>query len=500
VFTTSRAGDAQNEGAAQLAGDGAYEARITVHLSRPRQTFFGVGGSLTQASAAALSTLSPAKRQEVLEAYFGPAGAHYTLSRTHIASSDFSTESYQYVPDADPSLDSFSIQPDRDNGLLELIHDARAVTGADFRLIASPWSAPAWMKDNGLLYDPKERCGGRLRREHHGTFARYFVKYVQAYAAEGIPIWAITPVNEPQGNAGNWESMDMSPEEQRDFVRVLGRTLAEAELGPHVLIFDQNRRQLPAYTAAIYGDQEASRHAFGAAVHWYDSTFKVYEDVLETQHRLYPDKVIIHTEGTIDGVADLRVYREACRAGSADAERLTPWWQNDPWYWQKEATDWGWDWAPEEDEPDHPRYAPAFRYARDLVVGMGHFLAGWVDWNIVLDKGGGPNHVENWCLAPVMVDGDTDTVYYAPTFHILSQVSRFSRPGGVVLETTVDGVPEGVVAASIRNPDGTIAVHVFSEAAYDVDYVVVAGDRRVAATSPSASLQTVVLDPRAAPA
>ncbi|MHC4453041.1 MAG: glycoside hydrolase family 30 beta sandwich domain-containing protein, partial [Planctomycetota bacterium] len=137
---------------------------------------------------------------------------------------------------------------------------------------------------------------------------------------------------------------------------------------------------------------------------------------------------------------------------------------------------------------------PAFRYARDLVVGMGHWLAGWIDWNIVLDKRGGPNHVNNFCLAPVMVDGETDTVYYTPLFYIVKQVSRHSRPGGMVLETSVD-TPLGLHASAIRNPDGTIVVHVFNEGDADVAYVVRIGEQEATVTSPAASLQTVVIEP-----
>jgi len=498
VFLTSRAGDAMREtGAISLvvptAGPAEATAAIHVYPGRERQAFHGVGGSLTQASAAALGKLSPEKRAEVLAAYFGPDGAGYALSRTHVGSSDFSEYSYDYAPDDDPSLAGFSIEEDRQNGLLELITDAQAVPGASFRIMASPWTAPPWMKDNGKYYDPGQRRGGRLLEGHYDTFARYFVAYLQAYREAGVDIWALTPVNEPMGNGGNWESMEMSPEEQRDFIRVLGPRLKEAKLETPILIFDQNRAEMPDYTRVIFGDDIAAPFAYGTAVHWYNSTFRVYEEVLDAQHELYPDKVIIHTEGTIDSVSAEASCNQQCLKPPCGCEDLYAWWQDDAWYWEKEATDWGWDWA-QNREVDHPKYAPAFRYARDLVVGMGHWLAGWIDWNIVLDKRGGPNHVNNFCLAPVMVDGDTDTVYYTPLFYVVKQVSRHSRPGGVVLETGVEG-PLGLHASAIRNPDGTIAVHVFNEGDADVAYVVRIGEQEAKITSPAASLQTVVIEP-----
>ncbi|MBT8465802.1 MAG: glycosyl hydrolase family 30 [Deltaproteobacteria bacterium] len=496
VFLTSRAGDSMREtGAVSLVAPSAESApattAINVFPNRERQVFLGVGGSLTQASAAALSKLSEEKRAEVLAAYFGPDGAGYALSRTHVGSSDFSEYSYSYAPDADPSLAGFSIDEDRQNGLLQLITDAQAVPGASFQIVASPWTAPPWMKDNGQYYEPGR--GGRLLAEHYDTFARYFVAYLQAYQEAGVDIWALTPVNEPMGNGGNWESMEMSPTEQRDFIRVLGPRLKEAELEKPILIFDQNRAEMPAYTQVIFGDEVASPFAYGTAVHWYNSTFRVYEDVLDAQHELYPDKVIIHTEGTIDSVSAEASCNQQCLMPPCGCEELYAWWQDDAWYWEKEATDWGWDWAPNR-EVDHPKYAPAFRYARDLVVGMGHWLAGWIDWNIVLDKRGGPNHVNNFCLAPVMVDGETDSVYYTPLFYIVKQISRHSRPGGVVLETSVEG-SLGLQTSAIRNPDGTIALHVFNEGDADVAYLVRIGEQEATVTSPAGSLQTLLIEP-----
>lgn len=482
-------------GAVSLVAPSAESApattAINVFPNRERQVFLGVGGSLTQASAAALSKLSEEKRAEVLAAYFGPDGAGYALSRTHVGSSDFSEYSYSYAPDADPSLAGFSIDEDRQNGLLQLITDAQAVPGASFQIVASPWTAPPWMKDNGQYYEPGR--GGRLLAEHYDTFARYFVAYLQAYQEAGVDIWALTPVNEPMGNGGNWESMEMSPTEQRDFIRVLGPRLKEAELEKPILIFDQNRAEMPAYTQVIFGDEVASPFAYGTAVHWYNSTFRVYEDVLDAQHELYPDKVIIHTEGTIDSVSAEASCNQQCLMPPCGCEELYAWWQDDAWYWEKEATDWGWDWAPNR-EVDHPKYAPAFRYARDLVVGMGHWLAGWIDWNIVLDKRGGPNHVNNFCLAPVMVDGETDSVYYTPLFYIVKQISRHSRPGGVVLETSVEG-SLGLQTSAIRNPDGTIALHVFNEGDADVAYLVRIGEQEATVTSPAGSLQTLLIEP-----
>ncbi|MEO1172282.1 MAG: glycoside hydrolase family 30 beta sandwich domain-containing protein, partial [Myxococcota bacterium] len=461
-------------------------AHIQVFADQPRQVFLGVGGSLTQASAAALSTLSEEKRKEVLAAYFGAEGAAYGLSRTHIGSSDFSQYSYSHSP----SPDTFSIDEDRRNGLLALIQDARASAGADFKLIASPWTAPPWMKDNNQFFDPVGRRGGRLLKEYYRAYAEYFVNTIQAYAHEGIPVWAVTPVNEPNGNAGSWESMDMSPEEQREVVLEISRAFKAADIESEILIFDQNRAEMAEFTSVILADPSSAPAVLGTAVHWYNSTFRVYEDVLEAQHALYPDKLIVQTEGTVDSLAHPLSCAGTCLQEPCGCEELYAWWKNDAWYWAPVATDWGWDWA-ENREVDHPKYAPAMRYARDLVVGVGHWLSGWVDWNIVLDKRGGPNHVENYCLAPVLVDDDE--VYYTPIYYVLAQFSRHSRPGAQVLTTVVSGAA-GLAATALLNPDGSLAVHVFNESGATVPYRMTLGNDEIEVEVPDKALQTVIVD------
>lgn len=456
---------------------------VVVHLDQKRQTLYGIGGALTQASAAALLELSPQRRAEILEAYFSPEGAAYSLNRTHIASCDFSTESYTYAPNPDPALENFSIAADRRNGHLDLIRDAQAVPGASFRLIASPWTAPPWMKDNNRFFDPDQNRGGTLLDAHLQTFSDYFVKYLKAYQAEGIDIWALTPVNEPHGNNGTWESMEMTPEQQRALVGVLRSTLDQNGFDTRILIYDQNRVGMQEYAAPILGDPAGYAQTFGTAVHWYDSTFRVYEDELDAFHAAFPERPILQIEGCVDNVFG----KDADRGPQA----ALPWWQDDGWYWRKEATDWGWDWL-DNPEDDHPPYAPAFRYARDIVGGLAHWLAGWTDWNIVLDKRGGPNHVGNFCLAPILVDGPTDTVYYTPLFFIMKQISRSTRPGAVVFATTIHHA-DGVWATALENPDGQRVVHLFNETAADLSVQLAVGEEVFAVHSPKASLMTLML-------
>ena len=468
---------------ARLAVHPHPDVRIVVHPDRPRQTLRGIGGALTQASAFALESLSATRRDEVLQALFHPERSAYSLVRTHVASCDFSTHSYTYAPREDPQLADFSIDVDRTNGHLALLHDAAAVPGAAFDLIASPWTAPPWMKDTRLYFDPAQQRGGRLLEAHHDTFARYLVRYVQEMHAEGLTIWALTPLNEPHGNRGSWESMEMPPEQQAALLQILDERLQQAGLDTRVLIYDQNRPGALDYAIPVLGSATVAPRVLGTAVHWYDSTFRVFESQLEELHARFPDHEIMQTEGCIDNVFGLDDDRGPSAA--------LPWWTDESWYWRKEATDWGWD-HEENPERDHPRYAPAFRYARDLVGGLAHWLTGWVDWNVVLDKRGGPNHVGNFCVAPILIDGERDEVYYTPLFHLMEQVSRHTRPGAVVFETEPRPA-EGLWVVALRNPGGDRVVHMFNEGSVARRCHVSFDGPEVELVCPPASLRTLVL-------
>jgi glucosylceramidase len=401
------------------------------------QTITGFGGSFTEASAHLLNNLSKENREKVLEAYFGDDGARYSLTRTHMNSCDFSLSNYSYAPvEGDKALKSFSIDEDLED-LIPMIKDAMAISKEGFKILSSPWTAPPWMKDNN------DWRGGKLLPEYNDTWALFFSKYIDAYKAEGIDIWGFTVENEPLGNNNNWESMHFTPEEMTDFVNThLGPKLEADGHDVKILGYDQNRgEELKEWADVMYRDEASSKYYDGAAVHWYASTYDYFAESLQYTHEKAPDKHLIQSE--------------AC----GDSE--IPKWQDDQWYWSKEATDWGWDWAPEDQKYLHPKYAPVNRYARDIIGCMNNWVDGWIDWNMVLDKQGGPNWFKNWCLAPVIVDPENDEVYFTPIFYTLSHFSRFIRPGATRIGFKNSDASLMLTAA--KNKDGSIAVVVFNE-------------------------------------
>lgn len=404
---------------------------------KPEETFqeiTGFGGSFTESSAYLLNELSEENRNKILEAYFGDSGARYSLTRTHINSSDFSLGNYSYAPEKDKTLLNFSIEEDKDD-IIPMIRDAMEISEDGFKIIASPWTAPIWMKDN------KDWKGGKLLPEYYETWALYFSKYITAYKKEGIDIWGITIENEPLGNGNNWESMHYTPEEMNDFlINHLGPRLSKDHEEVVILGYDQNRDHLKEWVDVMYGDEKAAKYYDGTAVHWYASTYEVFEEALQYAHNAAPDKYLIQTEATVD--ADV------------------PKWRDDQWYWEKEATDWGWDWAPEDQKYLHPKYAPVNRYARDIIGTLNNWVDGWVDWNMVLDRQGGPNWANNWCVAPVIVDPELDEVYFTPLYYTLTHFSRYIRPGAKRIG--FEHSDREVMVTAAKNPDGSIAVIIFN--------------------------------------
>jgi glucosylceramidase len=519
VIVTSEAGDrlAAKEHVTFTDGRAAGTV-IEIDPAATRQTLVGIGSSFTEASAFVLAHLEPSARAAVMRNIFGEDGANFSLTRTTIGSTDFSVEGkYSYAPAAgDVALEHFSIDVDRDGfsrtdypgirdesfDLLPMIQEALAIKDAqqdkDLRIVSSAWTAPPWMKDiEDWYYRPPdeigmEGTGGVLKEEYVQTYADYLVRYLDAYAAEGVDIWGLTPVNEPHGNSGNWESMHFTPETQNVFIKDhLGPALHE---GGHadvkLLIYDQNREHLEDWADVILGDPETAAYVYGTAVHWYSSTFKVHEDALERVLEKFPGFEIIHTEGTIDnlgvpapgGIADPDGYEES------------GWFDNDAFWWNENATDWAYSatWAP--DVEDHPVYTPVHRYARNIIVSLDHGMAGWIDWNVVLDRHGGPNHVGNFCGAPIMIDTDTGYVYYTPIYYVLAQFSRTIRPGDKAVATSrrLDGLDDDALHASAAvSDDGLLSVQLLNTTQQPIRFALQIGAQFANVEIPANAVQTI---------
>lgn len=439
---------------------------IELHPEIQFQTITGFGGSFTEASAFLLNKLSKENRQRILEGYFGESGAKYSLTRTHMNSCDFSLSQYSYAPiEDDKELKHFTIEEDKDD-IIPMIKDAMAISKDGFKILSSPWTAPPWMKDN------KKWVGGKLLPKYHATWALFFSKYIAAYQKEGINIWGVTVENEPLGNGNNWESMHYTPNEMTHFVQnYLGPRLEKDRHNVKILGYDQNREHLNEWIDSQFKNEATSKYFDGTAIHWYASTYDFFPQALQYAHKKAPNKYLIQSEACVDSEV--------------------PKWKDEAWYWRKEATDWGWDWAPEKDKYLHPKYAPVHRYARDIIGCLNNYVDGWIDWNMVLDTQGGPNWFQNWCVAPVIVNPEKDEVYFTPIYYTLSHFSKFIRPEAKVI--SVDNSDKELMVTAAKNPDASIAVVVFNESTIAKNFSLSLKEKTIKIAINAQAIQTILI-------
>jgi glucosylceramidase len=406
------------------------------------QTLLGIGGALTDASAETFAKLPVTAQKQVLTAYYDTVnGIGYTLGRTNINSSDFSSDSYTYVSDGDKDLKSFNIDHDR-KYRLPFIHQVIAAAGGRLTLYVSPWSPPAWMKDNHDMLH-----GGKLLPAFRQSWATYYVKFIKAYEKEGIPVWGLTLQNEPLAKQ-TWESCNYTAEEERDFIKeYLGPTLKTGGLGEKKLIaWDHNRDFIYQTASTVLNDPEAAKYVWGIGFHWYETwtgssmMFKNVKMVNET----FPDKNLIFTEGCVD---------------KFDASKLKSW-------------------------------SLGETYGHSMINDFNDGTVGWTDWNILLDEKGGPNHVGNFCFAPVHFDTKTGELIFTNSFYYIGHFSKFIRPGArrIISSSNRDDLQ----TTAFQNADGNMAVVVMNQTEKTISYLLWINGKAAKMESMPHSMSTLV--------
>jgi len=419
------------------------EQFVYVDASHEFQTLLGIGGAITDASAEVFDKLPADEQQRLLEAYFDrETGIGYSLLRTTIHSCDFSPASYTYVEENDKELASFSIAHDLVHRI-PLIRRAIATRGEVMPLYVSPWSPPAWMKDTGTMLQ-----GGKLLPEFAATWATYITKTIHAYEQEGLPVWGLTVQNEPMA-VQTWESCVFTAEEERDFVKNhLGPTLVREGLGDRKLIvWDHNRDLIFQRASTIFNDAEAAKYVWGIGFHWYETWTKTSMNFrnLQLTHETFPDKHLMFTEGC---------------AESFDPERMEAWELGE-------------------------------RYGASMIQDFNCGTVGWTDWNILLDEHGGPNHVGNFCFAPVHADMEAGTLIFTSSYYYIGHFSKFVQPGAKRIAASSSRT--NLLAVAFKNPDASLAVVVMNESEEALPYFLIHNGRMLEITAPARSIATVVI-------
>ncbi|MBQ8833689.1 MAG: glucosylceramidase [Oscillospiraceae bacterium] len=380
---------------AVCAGSADCMHQVSVYPTVERQSFQGFGGAFTEAAAYAYQQLPENKRRTFMEAYFGRDGLRYDVGRTHINSCDFALGNYACMESSEDEV--FHTERD-EQYLLPMIRDAEAAAGQAIGLLLSPWSPPAFMKTNGDM-----NHGGKLREEYRELWASCMAKYVAFYRARGCDVRMVSIQNEPAA-VQTWDSCIFSGREEGEFAPILRRALDEAGCADvQILAWDHNKDMFvyrAEETLSVPGAEEA---VAGFALHWYTGD---HFDSIRFVRERWAGKPIWFTEGCVeysrfDGMTHLQ---------------------------------------------------KAEMYAHDIIGNLNAGISGSIDWNLLLDAKGGPNHVGNFCEAPIMLSEDGTDFEVMSEYYYIGHFSRHIQPGAVCLGSSVYAAE--VEAVVFRNPDG----------------------------------------------
>lgn len=367
---------------------------IQVYPDQTYQTMDGFGLALTGGSAQVIYRLEPGKRAALLQELFGKNGI--SVLRISVGASDLDSSVFSY--EDEPG--KFSLAKSKAD-LIPVLQQILAINPA-IKIMASPWSAPTWMKDN--LYSK----GGSLMEKYYVTYANYLATYIQEMAKEGIPIWALTPQNEPL-NPGNNPSMYMSSQMQANFIKnALGPVFQKLQLQTKIVVYDHNCDH-PEYAIELLNDPEVRKYVNGSAFHLYDGNITAMSKV----KLAHPDKDLYFTEQWTGARGDF-------------------------------ATEFMW-------------------HMKNVIIGsVNNHAKAAIEWNLASDENYGPHTPGGCteCLGAVTIAGQQVTLNQS--YYIVMQAARFIPPGSVRIGIIV---PEGIQAAAFKRPDGKIALLIQNEGA-----------------------------------
>lgn len=401
--------------------DGQEGKILNIYDEVQYQEILGFGGAFTEATTLNLSRVSKELREKVLELYFDKEkGIGYNFCRSTINSCDFSEDFYSYDDvDGDFELKHFDISHDKET-IIPAIKDAMAVA-EDFKLYASPWSPPAWMKTNG-----KMSKGGKLKEECREVWAKYVAKFIQEYKKEGVDIWGVTVQNEAKAEQG-WESCWYSAADEREYVTgFLKPTFDREGLGDKKIFFwDHNKERVVDRALETLCDTNARECFDGMAVHWYSGD---HFTALDVAHNLFPEKYIISSE--------------QCTGKGKTPEQSGE------------------------------------KYAHDIIGNLNNWANAWVDWNMFLNEDGGPDHwldeqrATGWEKekiwigeSPIVYDREKEELDIRSSYYYMGHFSKYIRPGAKRIGCSV--YDSNIETCAFRNKDGSIVCVVLNRTELD---------------------------------
>lgn len=404
-LTTTAAHAAPLEQTLSLAPDtqGVENQVVNLCPDVTGQMIEGFGGAVTDAAGYVYAQMPADKRRQLMQDYFSEEGLGYRMARVPMDSCDFSVEMYEAMSDpADTALKSFSTQR-QFRYILPMLEDAREAAGGDLELMLSPWSPPAFMKDNG-----ERKHGGHLLPRYADMWARYLCRYIREFRDRGFRVKRISVQNEPKA-VQTWDSCLYSAEEERAFILEHLRPAMEREGLGDIEIFGWDHNKERAYERA----RVLAGAADGIACHWYSGD---HFEALDMIRARWPEMKLVLSESCIE--------------------------------FSKYASD--------------AEYDNALRLAHELMGDLNHGMNAVYDWNLLLDAQGGPNHVGNFCDAPYLYDQAADTLTPRAVLKALRHFAHWIRPGAVRIGVT--RYTDQLDVTAFRNPDGSLALVLLNKA------------------------------------
>ena len=403
------------------------------------QQIEGFGGAFTDAAGYVFSLMPKDLQSQLIRDYFSTQGLCYTCGRTSVDSCDFSRETYESCSTPkDMNLSGFDVSRSAQYAL-PLLLAAQKEAGREIRLMFTPWSPPAWMKTNGSRLH-----GGHLKEENYGLWAEYICRYLKEFIRLGAKPVYLSPQNEPKA-AQTWDSCLFSAEEERVFVRdhlypaLVRNGLEQVQL----LIWDHNKERALDRALHILGDPETEKKVSGVAAHWYSGD---HFEALQMIRDAFPDKKIVFSEACVE----YSLYKMDNQLRNAQM------------------------------------------YAHEIIGDLNHGMSLFLDWNLLLDEQGGPNHVGNFCDAPVMYNIQTGELKHNLSFDYIGHFSRFIRPDARRVGLSRYG--DQLEATAALNRDGALTAVVMNKTKETVSFGLRLKDRVWPVQIPKESISTFVFD------
>lgn len=410
---------------------------INLYPQMQYQTFEGFGGAITEAAGYTFSCMGKDNQRRILDAYFGKDGINYNFVRTHIDSCDFALGQYEAMSNPeDIEFKTFTLERD-EKYIIPLLKQAQETAELPINVMLSPWSPPAFMKSNG-----QRIRGGVLKSEYRQFWAEYISRYIKEYRNKGFNVNMITIQNEPNATQ-SWDSCRYTAVEEKEFLKeYLYPALVKNGLDDiQVNIWDHNKERM-FERACVIIDEETDKMVQGVAFHWYTGE---HFDAIKLVHEKFPDKKLIHTEGCVE-------YSRFSEAGQLEHAQM---------------------------------------YAHDIIGNINAGMNAFIDWNIILDKKGGPNHVNNFCDAPIMCDTENDIVQEKLSYTYIGHFSRYIKPGARRIASTK--YTDKLDIAAMKNTDNTIIVVLLNRSQGDLPVALRMEGQITEFTVPAGSILTGVI-------